>query len=151
MVGRWVPSSLNLFILGFNSSSETQGHSVGLGKRRDENIPRDSPAYAWKLSSLIFPNPTVCPGSPRMGSTFPQHFCLSLCCCFFLSSKQSIYVTKVQPDGPAAFGLVPGDRILEVGEYFWPYILLTNIFKRSFSMAMVSRVIITSLERHDLL
>ena len=37
---------------------------------------------------------------------------------FFFFSKQSIYVTKVQPDGPAAFGLVPGDRILEVGEYF---------------------------------
>lgn len=29
-------------------------------------------------------------------------------------TTQSIYVTKVQPDGPAAFGLVPGDRILEV-------------------------------------
>ena len=64
------------------------------------------------------PTQLSAPGSPRMGSTFPQHFWLSLCCCLFLSSKQSIYVTKVQPDGPAAFGLVPGDRILEVGEYF---------------------------------
>ena len=27
---------------------------------------------------------------------------------------QSIYVTKVQPGGPASYGLVPGDRILEV-------------------------------------
>ena len=64
-----------------------------------------------------------------MGSTFPQHVCLSLCYCFF-SSKQSIYVTKVQPDGPAAFGLVPGDRILEVGEYFWPYILSDQCCQR---------------------
>ena len=46
-------------------------------------------------------------------NTFVYHFVI-----VFFSSKQSIYVTKVQPDGPAAFGLVPGDRILEVGEYF---------------------------------
>ena len=32
----------------------------------------------------------------------------------FFMFLQSIYVTKVQPDGPAAYGLVPGDRILEV-------------------------------------
>ena len=47
-------------------------------------------------------------------NTFVYHFVIV----FFFFSKQSIYVTKVQPDGPAAFGLVPGDRILEVGEYF---------------------------------
>ena len=80
----------------------------------------------------FFPTQLTTPGSPRMGSTFPQHFCLSrcCCCCFFFFSKQSIYVTKVQPDGPAAFGLVPGDRILEVGEYFWPYILSDQCCQR---------------------
>lgn len=33
---------------------------------------------------------------------------------FHPNDNKSIYVTKVQPDGPAAYGLVPGDRILEV-------------------------------------
>ncbi|EDO28797.1 predicted protein [Nematostella vectensis] len=30
------------------------------------------------------------------------------------ADETSIYVTKVQPEGPAAFGLKPGDKILEV-------------------------------------
>jgi len=33
---------------------------------------------------------------------------------FHPNDNKSIYVTKVQPGGPAAYGLVPGDRILEV-------------------------------------
>lgn len=33
---------------------------------------------------------------------------------FHPNDTKSIYVTKVQPDGPASYGLVPGDRILEV-------------------------------------
>jgi len=33
---------------------------------------------------------------------------------FHPNDNKSIYVTKVQPDGPASYGLIPGDRILEV-------------------------------------
>ena len=116
MVSWWVLFSQSLFILGFNSSAETQGQSVSLGKTRDENIPRDSPAYAWKISSRIFPNPTVYPWVSEDGFNFSTTL-LFITLLFVFSSKQSIYVTKVQPDGPAAFGLVPGDRILEVREY----------------------------------
>ena len=64
------PVFVSLFILGFNPSSETQGQSVGLGKRCDENIPRGSPAYAWKLSSRIFPNPTDYPWVSEDGFNF---------------------------------------------------------------------------------
>ena len=75
-----------------------------------------------KFRPTFSPTQLSAPGSPRIDFNFTITL-LFITLLFFFSSKQSIYVTKVQPDGPAAFGLVPGDRILEVGEYFCPYIL----------------------------
>ena len=98
------------------------GKSVSwiLGKSRDENITRGSLSLMLENGCRAF-SPTNYPWVSEDG--FNVSTTLLFITLLFFPSKQSIYVTKVQPDGPASFGLVPGDRILEVREYLWPYIL----------------------------
>lgn len=87
-----------------SQDSRTSEQSVQSSQEDDE--PLDNDPSVKLLHVEVYKNPNLGFSiSGGVGSSSNP---------FHPNDSKSIYVTKVQPDGPAAYGLVPGDRILEV-------------------------------------
>ncbi|XP_022782056.1 leucine-rich repeat-containing protein 7-like isoform X2 [Stylophora pistillata] len=99
-------SSIRVLNRSNSSESRNSVHSVSSAQEEEESEPVDNDPTIDLIQVEVYKNPNLGFSiAGGVGSTSNP---------FHPNDNKSIYVTKVQPDGPAAFGLMPGDRILEV-------------------------------------
>ncbi|XP_078353436.1 uncharacterized protein LOC144638124 isoform X5 [Oculina patagonica] len=93
-------------VLHRSNSSESRNSEQSVQSSQEDEEPVDNDPNIELLHVEVYKNPNLgfSVGGGVGSSSNPFH----------PNDNKSIYVTKVQPDGPASFGLIPGDRILEV-------------------------------------